>query len=85
MKKVDGKYRLKSTENTICVGTTYPYFNAVSLIMIINRVYPRLGKFLTQKKLQGGPGVIEIYRMNIAKPHVQILVPLENHNDFLFE
>ena len=36
---------------SLCVGTKYPYFNSASLIMIVNRVYPRLAKFIRSKKL----------------------------------
>lgn len=44
--------------------------------MIINRVYPKLAEYVRNKKLQVGPGVIEIYNILTSSPHVNILVPL---------
>lgn len=73
------KYKKSSLPTTICVGTRYPYFNSSSLIMIVNRVYPRLAEFVRVKKLNVGPGVIEVYHLLSSSPYVQILVPTENH------
>ena len=40
--KFGGKYKCAELPTSQCVGTKYPYFNSASLIMIVNRVYPRL-------------------------------------------
>lgn len=40
--KKNPKYKKGEIPKTKCIGTKYPYFNSASLIMIINRVYPRL-------------------------------------------
>lgn len=58
VKKFEGKYKKTQLPETKCIGTRYPYFNSASLIMIINRVYPRLAKFVRSKKLDVGPGVV---------------------------
>lgn len=76
MKKFPNKYKIIETPPTICVGTQYPYFNAASLVMIINRVYPKLAQFIAEKRLEAGPGVMEIYCVNDSNPHVKILVPI---------
>lgn len=85
MEKYPGKYKVAETPRTICVGTKYPYFSNASLVMVVNRVYPRLAKFMREKKLDGGPGILEIYAMNDPSPHVSILVPLENMKLFVFK
>lgn len=67
---------------TACVGTCYPYFNSASLVMIVNRVYPRLAEFVKVKRMNVGPGVIEIYHLLASKPYVEILAPMENQDCF---
>lgn len=83
MKNYGDKYKTSQFPLTRCVGTRYPYFNSASLVMIVNRVYPKLAEFVKTKKLEVGPGVIEIYHLLSSNPFVQILAPLENMKEFL--
>jgi hypothetical protein len=50
--------------------------------MIVNRVYPRLAEFVKVKRMNVGPGVIEIYHLLASKPYVEILAPMENQDCF---
>jgi hypothetical protein len=76
LKHVDGKYKKSVLPLTRCVGTKYPYFNNFSLIMVITRVYPRLAKFIKEKKLQAGPGIMELYYTEAPKSCIQVMTPL---------
>ena len=41
----------KISNKTTCIGTSYPYFNALSMILVITRVYPRLTEEVKKKNL----------------------------------
>lgn len=49
MKNYGDKYKTSQFPLTRCVGTRYPYFNSASLVMIVNRVYPKLAEFVKTK------------------------------------
>lgn len=85
MNKYGSKYKTSKLPSTKCVGTKYPYFNSASLIMIVNRVYPKLAQFVKTKKLDVGPGVVEIYHLQSSNPFVQILAPMENKQSFFLK
>jgi hypothetical protein len=83
MKIFSEKYKTAVLPATSCVGTHYPYFNSASLVMIVNRVYPRLAEYVKAKKIHAGPGVLEIYHLVSSSPNVEILAPTENHEAFV--
>jgi hypothetical protein len=39
-------------------------------------VYPRLAEFVREKKIEVGPGVIEVYHLLASRPYVEILAPI---------
>ena len=49
--------------------------NTLTVILIIMRVYPKLGDYLKDRNLKTS-GIMEIYKLNDKSPHVRIFVPI---------
>lgn len=53
--------------------------------MIVSRVYPKLAEYVRVKKIDVGPGVVEVYHIMANSPFVEILAPMQNFGDFIFQ
>lgn len=77
-------YRSTLLPSTRCLSVHFPFVNKLSFILLVSKVYPKLAKYIEEKKLENTPLIMEIYHfLSEYDKYVQVLAPLENADNFL--
>lgn len=64
------------------VGSTHPYVNILSFILMRVKVYPKFFELIKKENHEPFPGLMEIYHFSSDVKQTELVNPLENCDQF---